>query len=421
MRIRHLLSGVWLCVFACAGAGAAAQAVTLAEVQRAAAANIDVSLARRALAAARGDVLAADHAPVPQLTAKASQMDLQHGIGAGNVFRDKRIDKSLGIDWTLERGGKRDARTAAAQAGVQAARADMQEVALQQQLSASAAFFDLLAAQEKLVQVQAVEASARQLAQAAQRRVRAGDLSKQDASRVEIEAERAAADVRSAIADKARAQLALGLVAGLPASPEATGGWADGVAEAGAPLDIEQRADVRAARERVQVAQRALDGAQALRKNDLTLGASYDHYPGTSTRLVELRLVVPLSGVLGYDYSGEVARAEAQLAQAQDQLEKTRRAAAADMARLEQDLAASGARSASYRERILPRAEEVAQAAEYAYGRGATSLTELIDARRTLRAVLLEAIAARADHARALTAWRLRRMASIDTADREAP
>src|SRR4051812_49614769 len=123
MRIRQLLSGALLSAWITTSA---AQPVTLMEVQRAAAANIDVSLARRALAAARGDVLAADHAPIPQLTAKASQIDLQNGIGAGNVLRDKRIDKSLGIDWTLERGGKREARTGGALATGQAARPEGQ-------------------------------------------------------------------------------------------------------------------------------------------------------------------------------------------------------------------------------------------------------------------------------------------------------
>jgi outer membrane protein, heavy metal efflux system len=46
--------------------------------------------------------------------------------------------------------------------------------------------------------------------------------------------------------------------------------------------------------------------------------------------------------------------------------------------------------------------------AELAYAKGAMSLTELIDARRTLRAVLLDDVAAKADYARALAAWQLR-------------
>ncbi|WP_427914036.1 hypothetical protein ACPWT1_03535 [Ramlibacter sp. MMS24-I3-19] len=46
--------------------------------------------------------------------------------------------------------------------------------------------------------------------------------------------------------------------------------------------------------------------------------------------------------------------------------------------------------------------------AELAYSKGALPLVDLIDARRTLRAVLLDDIAARAEHARAQAAWQLR-------------
>jgi cobalt-zinc-cadmium efflux system outer membrane protein len=50
----------------------------------------------------------------------------------------------------------------------------------------------------------------------------------------------------------------------------------------------------------------------------------------------------------------------------------------------------------------------VAESAELAYRKGALSLTDLLDARRTLRATVLDGLAARADHAKAATAWRLR-------------
>ena len=58
--------------------------------------------------------------------------------------------------------------------------------------------------------------------------------------------------------------------------------------------------------------------------------------------------------------------------------------------------------------RTYARGLEEARARELAYGRGAVPLVELVDARRTLRSVLLDQIAARADHARALAAWQLR-------------
>ena len=56
----------------------------------------------------------------------------------------------------------------------------------------------------------------------------------------------------------------------------------------------------------------------------------------------------------------------------------------------------------------MPSAKKVAEMAELAYSKGAMSLTELIDARRTLRSVLIEALSARTDHAKASQAWVLR-------------
>jgi cobalt-zinc-cadmium efflux system outer membrane protein len=381
----------------------------LAEAQRAARQNFDVSLAARAIASARADVESADHAPVPVLSAKAASIDLQHGIGAGNLFAEKRVEKAVGVDWTWERGNKRELRTRTARRAAQAAQADWEEVAVQQQIAAASAWYDLFAAQQRFAQVEAIERSAAQLSAAAQRRVGAGDLSRQDASRIEIESERARADLRGAAADRYKAALVLGQITGLPPAMEAQGAWpAAGAVEPASPA-AETRADVRAAALRVEAARAALDSARAQREADVTLGAALGHFPGTSSRQLELRLQVPLVGVLGlYANQGEIGRAQAQFEQASDQLEKTRRGAAVEAGRLQQELQAASARALAYETSIAPRARQVAEMAELAYGKGATSLTELIDAQRTLRTVQLEDIAAHADYGRALAAAQLR-------------
>jgi outer membrane protein, heavy metal efflux system len=404
-----LLTG-WPALAQPAGTGTpAAIQLTLPEVLQAVRAGPDVRLSESALAAARSDIATANHAPIPQLTAKMSELDLQNGLGPGNLFADKRIDKSLGVDWTLERGNKRALRKRSAELAADAARFDLGEAVVQQQIAASSAFYDLLAAQERVSHVAAVLASAEQLSGASRRRLQAGDASRQDSLRTEVEAERARADLRQAEADRHRAVAALRALLGLPGELAAQGGWPPLATATPAIADPEERNDVRAARQRVESAQVALDNALALRKNDVTVGASVDHYPGTSTRLLEVRMQMPLAGILGsYDYQGEIGRAQATLAQAQNQLDKTRRAAVAESQRLAQDLASAASRAGSFEAAIVPRAREVASMAELAYAKGAMSLTELIDARRTLRAVLLDDVAAKADYARALAAWQLR-------------
>lgn len=395
---------------------ATAPVVSLAQVLEAAGNNLDVSLAGRALAAASGDVAAADHAPTPILSAKAASIDLKNGIGGGNVLSQKRIDKSIGLDWVLERGNKRALRTASAQSTANAARSDIKDIRVQQQLAAAGAYFDLLATQERIEQVSAMARSADQLASTAARRVKAGDLAAQDAARTDIEAQRAQADLLSAQLDRQRARLALGLLIGSPQAQALTvlPDWpvlplASQASDTEKLPPVDGRAEVKAATLRLDAARAAVELAAAQKKADVTLGTSFDHYPGTSTRLVELRLQIPLYGVLGgYNFQGEIARAQALQNQAEDALDKVRRAALADLQRLQQEKQGFAARAQRYQTVIVPLAQQVADMAELAYSKGAMSLTDLIDARRTLRTTLLEAIAARTDYAKAASAWQLR-------------
>ncbi|WP_259456144.1 TolC family protein [Alicycliphilus denitrificans] len=386
-------------------------ALTLAQALAAARDNSDVALARHALAGARADVLAADHAPAPVLSTKAASIDLQNGVGGGNVVTRKRIDKSIGIDWTWERGDKRALRTLAAQRALDAAQSDVQDMQTQQLQAALSAYYDLLAAQERLRETREIERGMAELDRVANLRLKAGDLARQDAARTRIEAERARAD--SELAELARTQAAVALAQLTARGPGLQACACDWPAQVAGPAPggdllawAESRADVRAALARVQAAQAELDNAMALRKADVTIGASYDHYPGTSNRLVELRAQIPLQW--GYRFEGEIGRAQAMLSAAQEALDKTRRLALLDLQSLQQQAASAAQRAAGYENGILPRAREVAQSAELAYAKGAIPLTDLLDARRTLRATALEALAARADYAKAQGSWLLR-------------
>jgi len=115
-----------------------------------------------------------------------------------------------------------------------------------------------------------------------------------------------------------------------------------------------------------------------------------------------------LDALGGYSFGGEIARAEAQLAIAEAALERIRHTAYNDGLRLAQELQSSQARATSYSEGIAPEAKRVADQAELAYNKGALSLTDLLEARRTWRATTLEAIAAQTDFEKAQAAWNIR-------------
>ena len=440
MSIRQLLvSSTWLAAGGIAGlcglgllAGAPAQAqnapsptaspapralgstLGLAEVLQAARHNPDALAAQRALEAARADVRAADRAPAPVLSTGVSAIDLRNGNGSGSFWTQKRLDKSLGLDWTWERGNKRGLRTEAAERAARAAEADRRDTEVLQQIGALGAFYELLAAQERLQELSALAESARTLARTAELRLRAGDVSAQDAARSRIESERAQSELASAQLAHQQAMQALSAWTGQPVPAggwRAEGAWpAAGAGASTADVEalLEQRPDVQAARERVAAAEAALQGAQALRRTDPTLGATFDHYPdGEKTnRLLALRLSIPINGPGRFD--GEVGRALAQQALAQDLLDKTRLQARAELLSLLQAWRSQSERLQAYEQRILPQARQVAAQAELAYSKGGLSLTDLLDARRTLRATQLETTGVRNEHARALGAWQLR-------------
>jgi cobalt-zinc-cadmium efflux system outer membrane protein len=423
MSIRQLLlwAGLVLPAALLAQTPPALVEVTLQQALQAAQDNLDVVLARRVLASAQADVASADRAPFPVFSASISEIDLQNGNGSGRPWQDKTYDKSVGLDWTWERGNKRELRTLTAQRSADAVRAEVDEIGTQQRLAALAYFYDLLAAQERLNEITQLERNAAELARIAARRLQAGDLSAQETARTEIEAERARADLRQAELERQRAALMLWQLTALAPTPtqlRAQSAWPALQSEAALAVNldtqIEARADVRAAQARVQATQAALDSSSAQKKSDITWGVSYNHYPGTSNALLALRMQMPLQW--GYGYQGEIGRASAQLAQAQDALEKTRRLAQLELQRLQHELQAAGQRASSFEADILPRARRVAEGAELAYRKGALSLTDLLDARRTLRSTALEALAARSEHAKALGAWQLRTGQAVVTA-----
>jgi cobalt-zinc-cadmium efflux system outer membrane protein len=257
---------------------------------------------------------------------------------------------------------------------------------------------------------------------AARRRRKAGDIAGADVDRIQVDALRAANDAEAAEADLLRAQEVLSLALGSVPQPRlmrASDPWpeVDG-AGAGAIDDTpslavisDKRPDVRAAAARLRAAEDALRMALALRTRDVTVGLQAEHYPQNGGNLqgtgnsFGVALQIPL--FLRNQYQGEIGSAEAALDSARETLDKARNAARSELSRSRDEARIAAGRLRRYDMELLPAAERSAQAAEYAFRNGAIGVMDVLDARRTRRATLLEATAARADHARALAAWQV--------------
>ena len=402
----------WVVLLWCAAANVWAQAVphqdwTLQQVlDRVAVANRDVLAARRALDGAQADRVTAGVTPTPVLSVNTLSIDPGH-MGQGSLWA-RPVDTIVRIDKPFERGGKAAWREKVADLGVQASRLDVDEVVRQQQMAAAQAYWSLKLAQEQWQISRANEALALSSSDLARTRMTQGDLSRLEATRLSVEAQRAANERDQARQQLQLAQLALTQLLALdPAVVSAQDAWPD--AGPARTLDdagpVEARPDVQAAVQRVAQAEAALALAQAQRSADVTVGLQFEHNPPTGARLWGVGLSVPL-GVDGRQ-DGPVTKARLGLELAQADLDRVRATAASDLAARRLALSVAQDRVDRIEHQLLPQAREAARAADFARQQGALSLQDVLDARRTLHAAELDAAGAHADVARALAALNL--------------
>ena len=401
-------------VFCLASVFAQAKDLSLSEAERLLGERSrELVAARRAVESAGAMREIAAARPNPTLSLNTSSISSNPGIGAGSLSQ-KRVDTVLRIDQSFERGGKRELRMDAAEGLERAARGDSLDVLRLQLAQLRGAYYDLKQAEEKVaILAETAQLFGRTLA-AAQSRLKAGDLAAAEVAKVQVDHERAQNDARASQADLARARISLAYLIGEDREPEALRAadpWPAKVAldpaavERAIAQSIDARPDVVAARARVAAAEKLRDLAKSQQTRDITLGAQYERAPGTiPADSIGFGISLPL--FTGYDFSGDIRRAEVDRYAALDALDRARAIAGNDIRRASSDLAAASERLERYDSTLLDAAQRTAQAVEFAFQRGATSVLEVLDARRTLRAVRLEALAARTDHAKALAAWR---------------
>ena len=371
-------------------------------------ANREIIAAQRSLEIASARVGVAGAVPNPTLSAQVSSINPIRGIGAGGI-QNKQVDSVLHIDQLVERGGKRELRIASAESDVQAVRRDLAEIIRQQRLAVQSAYFDLkLALEKRRILADTARLQSESL-NAAERRLQAGDASESEVVRFRVEALRSVNDARAAEADVARAQQALAILIGLDASYasiQPSDDWPSGLPLGSSaepdPEQLKLRPDVQAAQARVETAERNRELARRLRTRDVTVGAQVERFPPDPGLMYGMSVSVPL--FVRYYFEGEIAQSEAELTASMAARDKTLALAQADVRRAQTDLLSAAERQRRLYDDLLPQARRALDSAEFAYKNGATGLIDLLDARRTLRALDLEAVTATGDFAKARAA-----------------
>jgi cobalt-zinc-cadmium efflux system outer membrane protein len=387
--------------------------------------NRDIKAAKNQLELARSDQAIAAQRPNPTFSYDAASLNPSQGIGAGSLL-DKNAEQTIRLEQVFERGDKRGLRVEQASFAEQASRAELVNIVRQQKLNLNTAYADLLLAQEKIRILQEIADLAVRSGDAAERRLRAGDVSKIEAARIRIEGLRAVSDLGTAEAELARARLSLAVLIGAESRAtliRAVDPWPAHGVQPNAPdleKEIASRPDVRGAQARMRASEAARRLARSSKTRDVTVGVQYKHYPfnqqfGTgSGNTFGLTVSVPL--FLWHGNEGEIRKAEAEYAMVRDGVERTRAVAVAELERARSDLSLASVRAARFDGPLLNDARATAEAVEFAYRNGAIGVSDLLDARRTYRALQIEAAVARNDYAKALAAWQLVVEPETDTA-----
>lgn len=375
--------------------------------------NHDIRLSVYAGASASASTKIASAAPNPSLTLQTANINPAVGVGSG-PWRNKAVDSTVRIDQLIERGGKRELRTQNARLLEDAAHRDTEEAQRQLRISVSLSYYDLLAEQEKSIITSQTVALYDNSVAAAQKRLQAGDIASADVARLQVDALRAQNDAAQAEADLAKARQTLALVLGQierARQIRLADSWPSTQFNVNEQPEswVERRPDVLAAKSRLEAAMAARKLALASRTRDISIGLQYEHWPTNAANAqgtgnsYGISVQIPL--FVRNQFDGEIRAAEIAVDIAQENLDKIRDQARNELMASWQDARASIERMQRYDDSLLAAAKKSADAAEFAFKNGALGVMDVLDARRTYRAIQLDAVAARADFAKAQAAW----------------
>lgn len=369
--------------------------------------NRDLRFAQRNIEVAAAETLNAAVSPNPILSFSTSHFNPKSK--PTTIFKSTPAEDVIRLDKTFERGNKRELRMAKADSEFTASQLDFDDALRQIRFNVRSAWFELKQAEYNVELNGIIASQSEGILELARRRFRAGDLSGADLGRFEADTARARAGMRTAESMLTRARTVLGIL--LADEDHALqfvtqGDWPEEkiqLPDANTiTTAIDQRPDTLAAIARVEAARHNLALAQAKRTRDVTVSLEFERQPRDVTQprnALGVGVSIPL--FLGNYFEGDIRRAHAELALAEDQLEAIRARIQAEINQLINELQHANDRWQSLQEQALPAARRTASAAELAFSKGAISALEFLDAQRILRAAELDTLQARSDLAKA--------------------
>lgn len=287
---------------------------------------------------------------------------------------------AAGLSQTFETGGQPAHRRSAAAAARDALALGVPDARRRLRAETEQRFYRVLSLQARVAIEREAQAIAEEAAALAGKRVRAGEDSRLDGNLARVEAERArnlAAAAREQLA-QARADLASLLQLPLAALPEASGALDPGPQPADRARLLETvagRADLLAARRRVEAARNRLALERAAVAPDLTLGVSQGREV-FDERFVRFSVSVPLP--LFRRNEGAIGKALAEATQAETDYRAALHAARAEIGALFERYDTLEERSRRLRAEVLPALEENLRLSRRAREAGEIAVPQLL-------------------------------------------
>lgn len=317
------------------------------------------------------------------------------------------FDEGVLLTQTVELGGKRSSRVAAAKSEKNAALFLKTATATDLDFAVQSAYFQALRADAEYSLASDQLKTAQSFLNAAHEQEAAGDAPRRDIVRSAVEADRAGSTLAQTDADRANRYATLRSLLGFPE---------------GAPLELsdkltfvpqvfpiedlqnlalKNRADLEAARLQREAREADVKGARSQYFPDLFLeGRRAELDPKTPGTSVRVGLTVPLFD-FGRTKSG-VREAQANVREQQANIDEATRVALLEVSTARQTLEAATKVVQSFQNGRLQRATELLDMAQTGYAEGASPYLEVLDARSIYRSE-------QTDYTRALSDWNIAR------------
>ena len=356
-------------------AAAAAEPLSLAKaIELALEGNPEVAAAKRQLEATEGQVLQGRSRPNPELAYSLEDA------------RSKTRTQSWQLNLPLELGGKRAARTKAAEKSREQAQAQLAELQATVRANVAAAYFDVLTAQERLVLARDSAALAKSSTDTVSKRVAAGKVSPVEESKarvaeagVRVELAQAASEQRNALSRL------FALLGRIDAPYTVLEGKAENLPSVPSLVDLQpliaSSPGVVLARIEVDRRKALTDLEQSKRVPDVTVSVGMQRSNETQRNVLLFGVSVPLPV---FDRNqGNLLEALKLEDKARDELQAATVRLHSEVAQARERLSTITAEVQSLQQEVLPGAKSAYDAATIGFENGKFNFLEVLDAQRT--------------------------------------